>query len=313
MKVLIAEDDAVSRRVAEVFLRKWEYEVTSATNGTEAWEALEAPDAPRLVLLDWMMPGLEGVEICRRLRAKTVRPYVYIVLLTARGQKQNLLDGLEAGADDYLTKPFEPEELRARLRVGQRILAVQDELIAARDALLYQATHDALTGAYNRGESLEFLSRELGRGLREGRPVGVALADIDHFKQVNDAYGHLTGDAVLREVTRRLSAVVRSYDCIGRYGGEEFLIVLPSVTADVTFQRAQAIREIIGRSPFRIEAREIRITASLGAAASDATAGCEAERLLGAADAALYRAKQRGRDCVEFATAEDFVPAPAAK
>ncbi|MGH9863924.1 MAG: response regulator, partial [Candidatus Acidiferrales bacterium] len=182
MKILIAEDDPVSRRLLEAFLRKWGYAVVAVAKGDDAWALLEAEDPPRLAILDWMMPGIEGIEICRRVRERSGRPYTFMILLTARGQKQSLLAGMKAGADDYLSKPFDAEELRARLQVGERILKVQDELIAARDALHFQATHDVLTGVASRGAAFEFLVRELARSYREKKLVGIVLADLDHFK-----------------------------------------------------------------------------------------------------------------------------------
>src|SRR5208282_5360448 len=182
-RILIAEDDPVSRRLLELFLVKWGFEVSIATTGTEALQMLERLDAPRLAILDWMMPGMEGVQVCQKLRETADRKYVYILLLTARTQKEDLLQGLESGADDYLTKPFDAQELRARLRVGQRILDLQESLIAARDELRFQATHDILTGVYNRGVVLEAVQRERSRQVRAGGSFGVILADLDHFKQ----------------------------------------------------------------------------------------------------------------------------------
>jgi DNA-binding response OmpR family regulator len=159
-KVLIAEDDPISRRLLEAFLTRWGYEVAVVTSGTEALQALEKKDAPRLAVLDWMMPGLEGVQVCQRIRERKDRPYVYILLLSARAQKDDLLHGLESGADDYLTKPFDAQELRARLHVGQRILQLQDGLMVAGEELLFRATHDSLTGISNRAVILDALRRE---------------------------------------------------------------------------------------------------------------------------------------------------------
>jgi two-component system cell cycle response regulator len=204
-KVLIAEDDPISRRLLEAFLTRWGYEVAVATSGTEALQALEKKDAPRLAVLDWMMPGLEGVQVCQRIRERKDRPYVYILLLSARAQKDDLLHGLESGADDYLTKPFDAQELRARLHVGQRILQLQDGLMVAGEELLFRATHDSLTGISNRAVILDALRRERSRQVRGNGSFGIVLLDVDHFKQVNDTYGHLCGDAVLKEIVRRIT------------------------------------------------------------------------------------------------------------
>ena len=311
MKTLIAEDDLVSRRLLEASLSKWGYEVIVAGDGAAAWSILEQDDAPRLALLDWMMPELDGVEICKRVRRREGRPYVYIVLLTAKSEKQDLLKALDAGADEYLTKPFDAEELQARLHGGRRILELQDELIAAREALRYQATHDALTGVYSRGEILNVLRREAERSRRRQLSLGLVLADLDHFKMVNDTYGHLTGDAALRESASRMESAVRAYDVVGRYGGEEFLIVVPASDEAGTLALAERIRQSITNRPIAAPAGEIFVTASLGVAVSGGTEGIEPEALLHAADIALYRAKQAGRNRSELANPADLVATPS--
>src|SRR5690349_18177056 len=219
-RILIAEDDPLSRRMLQSFLAKWDYEVIAAGTGTEALAALEQENAPPLAVLDWMMPGMEGPEVCREIRRHPERRYVYVILLTARSQKEDLLKGLEAGADDYLTKPFDAQEFRARLRVGQRILDLQHNLLTATDELRFRATHDMLTGICNRASVLDALAREGSRQEREGGSFGVIMADLDHFKSVNDTYGHMAGDIVLKEAARRMTACVRPYDTVGRYGGE---------------------------------------------------------------------------------------------
>src|SRR6204780_2992449 len=184
-KILIAEDDPISRRLLEVFLTRWGYDVAVAASGTEALDLLDQIHAPRLAVLDWMMPGLEGVQVCRKIRERKDRPYVYILLLSARAQKEDLLLGLESGADDYLTKPFDAQELRARLHVGQRILQLQDGLMVAGEELLFRATHDSLTGISNRAVILDALRRERSRQVRGNGSFGIVLLDVDHFKQVN--------------------------------------------------------------------------------------------------------------------------------
>ncbi|MGH9561550.1 MAG: response regulator, partial [Terracidiphilus sp.] len=174
-RILVAEDDAISRRMLQAFLTKWGYRVDVAADGTEAFAALEEPNCPQLAVLDWMMPGLEGPEVCRKVRELADRPYTYILLLTARGQKDDLLRGLESGADDYLTKPFDSQELRARLRVGERILDLQRNLIAAREELRFRATHDVLTGIPNRAAVMEATQRECSRQIRDGGPFSVII------------------------------------------------------------------------------------------------------------------------------------------
>jgi two-component system cell cycle response regulator len=204
MRILIAEDDPVSRRLLEAKLVNWGYEVVVTRDGNEAWQALQADDAPRLAILDWMMPGRDGVAVCREVRKGKGEPYTYLILLTAQAREEDLVTGMEAGADDYIAKPFKSSELKVRLRAGRRIIELQSELIAAREALRAQATHDPLTGLWNHEEILRILGLELVRAKREGRHVGVIMADLDHFKRVNDTYGHMGGDAVLRAAAKTM-------------------------------------------------------------------------------------------------------------
>jgi two-component system, cell cycle response regulator len=306
VKVLIAEDDMVSRRLLEAMLTKWGYEVTVTRDGVEAWEVLQGADAPSLAILDWMMPGIDGVEVCRNVRQRGQEPYIYLLLLTTKGRKENIIEGLDAGADDYLTKPFDPQELQVRLRTGMRIVKLQAEIIEAREALRVQATHDALTGVWNRRAILEMLGTELVRSSRDDLPVAVAMADLDHFKRINDTYGHVAGDAVLREAVSRMRALLRPYDAMGRYGGEEFLVVLPGCTAQDAFRLAERLRIGISQEPMVIPGGTIEVTGSLGVATNDMTAALDATALIHVADTALYRAKAGGRNRVEVATATDL-------
>ncbi len=307
MQILVADDDAVSRRLLEGYLRKWEFDVLSAADGAEAWRVLRSKDTPRLALLDWMMPGLDGIEICRQVRQRSSQPYVYVILLTGRSEKQDVIEGLEAGADDYLTKPFHAQELRARLRVGTRILDLQDTLVSMNETLQFKATHDPLTSLWNRGAILDILQREILRGQREGAPVGVLLGDLDHFKLINDTYGHLAGDDVLREAARRLGASVRAYDAVGRYGGEEFLIVLPGCNPRIASERADQICSVIRSNPIKGSERLLSVTLSVGAVSTDDRRDLDGDALLRAADWALYRAKEQGRDRAVLAGSEDIL------
>lgn len=305
MKILIADDDAVSRELAARLLRKWNYEVLTAEDGRAALEILRAPGAPRLALLDWMMPQLDGPAVCRELRSNPLAAYVYVVLLTSKDDKQDVVEGLDSGADDYLTKPFNSDELKARLRAGTRVLDLEDNLVKAREVLRFKASHDALTGVWNRGAVLELLQRELWRTEREGGSLAVLLVDLDHFKAVNDTMGHVSGDDVLRETARRITQAVRSYDLVGRYGGEEFLILLPGCDRDAAEERALRLSSAVSGAPIETTGGQTRVTLSAGVIASKDAPGSDPMSLLRAADAALYRAKAAGRNRVELALASD--------
>jgi len=291
LRILIADDEAGTRLILETLLKKQHYEVVVARDGTEAWAVLERDDTPTLAIIDWMMPGMDGPEICRKIRQTGGTRYVYIIILTAKEQQRDLVIGLDAGADDYLRKPFHPEELRARLRAGERILKLQSDLRA-------QATRDHLTGALNRGTILEILQRELAHSARKKESIAIIMADLDNFKQVNDTHGHLIGDAVLKEAAGRLSAPLRSYDALGRYGGEEFLCVLPGCGRDSAQAIAERMCDAVAAAPVRTSAGDIRINVSLGFALADSAARMKADGLISAADDALYRAKRDGRNRV---------------
>lgn len=299
MQVLLVDDSAVYRKLIGDHLRNWGFGVTLAETGAEAWRVLEQPETPKLVLLDWVLPDMEGIELCRRIRATDLAGYVYTILLTSKEGKQDMLDALQSGADDFVRKPFDEAELKARLLVGKRILDLQDELVAARESMREAATHDSLTGLLNRGEIFGMLERELERARRERKALSVILADIDHFKQVNDSEGHLFGDEALREIARRLHSKLRPYDGVGRYGGEEFLLVLPACDLNGAMQRANELREAIASRPIVSGDAERAITMSMGVALSECIGVKEVETLLSRADSALYAAKNKGRNRVE--------------
>jgi diguanylate cyclase (GGDEF)-like protein len=304
--VLIAEDDPIFRRILESWFKKWDYNVTAVENGLAAWEVLQREDAPRMAILDWMMPGIDGIELCRRIRNRGQGAYLYVLLLTAKDDKQDMIAGLDAGADDYLTKPFNVNELRARVWAGKRILDLQAALIRAQDALQFQADHDRLTTTWNRGAIVDLLIGETERCRRSNGSLGVIMADVDFFKRVNDTHGHLVGDTVLQEVGRRLAAALRSYDSVGRYGGEEFLMIVPGCDALNLVVTAERLRRNIADQPIDTSAGPVAVTISLGLAAAQANESrfVEPEALLRDADAALYTAKARGRNRAEMATAQ---------
>ena len=296
MKVLVAEDEPVSRLRLQAFLSKWGYSVLVAADGAEALRVFHS-ERPRLVVLDRMMPQMDGVDVCRTIRRQAAEPYVYVILLTAQDDSREIIEGFEAGADDYITKPFEVQELEARVRTGARIVELQEQLIAAREQLRIEATHDSLTGLLNRAAFFEGLHKEVVRARRYKTPLALIMADLDHFKAINDRHGHPNGDRVLRETAHRLRASIRGSDVIGRYGGEEFVVAAPDCTPQDARLLAERFRASIGTLPVEIGGEFIFVTMSLGVAAT--TEMDDADRLLQVADDALYRAKNAGRNTVE--------------
>jgi diguanylate cyclase (GGDEF)-like protein len=301
MRVLIAEDEPVSRRMIESQLLRWDYEVQIACDGFEALQILQQADAPKLAVIDWLMPGVDGIQLCQKIRQVKTDSYTYVLLLTGKHTQEDVVTGLEAGADDYLTKPFDPSELRMRLRTGKRILHLMDQLVAARESLRSLASHDGLTGLWNRSAILEILGNELGRAERHGSSLGLILFDIDHFKQINDAHGHLTGDHVLTEIAHVARSQTRPYDAVGRYGGEEFVVVLPGCDELTAVSHAERLRTAISRAVVKAgNEQEVSITASFGVTVVERNSTPTVEAMVQAADTALYRAKDSGRDKVEF-------------
>ncbi len=298
--VLIADDDAMFRRILQTWLESWGYHVIVAEDGAKAWSILQQEHSPEMMILDWVMPEIDGIQLCRKVRDRQSAAYQYILLATGKDDKKDVVKGLEAGADDYLTKPFDREELRARLLVGKRILTLQQDLVNAREELRFQAMHDALTGIWNRGAVMDLLHRELERGARAKTSTSILMLDLDHFKKINDTHGHLAGDTVLREVANRIAQAIRPYDLVGRYGGEEFLVVLSSCD-DIQVQKsANRIRLAISSAPIPGSSSEILVTASIGATVATGfgvEANSETDLLL-AADGALYKAKSSGRNRV---------------
>ena len=301
MKVLIADDDPISRHMLEKLLERGGYEVIVAKDGDEAARILASSDSPKLAVLDWIMPGLDGIQLCHRIRHGKSEPYTYILMCTVKRQQRDIVAGLEAGADDYVTKPYDPDELRLRLRTGKRILYLQDQLIGAREAMREQATRDSLTGFWNRASILDILSQELSRSQRQGARFSVVLVDLDLFKQINDVHGHQVGDRVLRQVSQAMRASKRNYDSIGRYGGEEFLVVLPDCDEPNAVMQAERLRATVEQMSIETPSGPIHTTASFGVAAFNKQTCPDSIDLIQAADEALYRAKRNGRNRVEVA------------
>lgn len=300
MRVLIADDHRDSAETLAFLLRVRGFEPVLVYDGITALDMLQTTDSPVLALLDWNMPGLNGTDICRAIRQDTARPYTYIIMVTGLGSKEQMLEGLNAGADDYLLKPVQTNELHARLNAGKRILELQDQLLRTQNLLREQATRDCLTGVWNRAMILDILNRELLRGRREGRPLTVIMADVDHFKNINDTLGHLVGDKVLYQTAQRMVTVVRPYDTVGRFGGEEFLVVLSGCNFDVSMALAERLRDCVGAEPVLSDGIAVPVTISLGVAVWNRHSS--AQQLLEAADHALYQAKAEGRNRVVAAS-----------
>jgi diguanylate cyclase (GGDEF)-like protein len=293
MQVLIADDCSTARRLLQALVEQWGYEVRLAQDGAEALAALLAEDGPALAILDRSMPGLDGVEVCRRIRERRGGRYVYVILLTASTGREHVVEALAAGADDYVGKPFDDGELEVRLRAGRRVVELEQRLRTT-------ASYDALTGVWNRGAVREYLDQQLARSRREGTPLAVLLCDLDHFKRINDRHGHGTGDNVLREVAKRIRQSLRAYDGVGRYGGEEFLLVLSGIDPANARIVAERIRQCVCAGPVASGSRELAVTLSMGLACGGGRE-VDAQTLVRLADEALYRAKRAGRNRVEVA------------
>lgn len=297
-RLLIADDDRLFRRYVRAMASQWGYEVEEAKDGLEAWEHLTSLDPPDIAVLDWTMPGLDGTEICRRMRFRRNVQSTYLLLVSARSTKQDMIAGLRSGADDYLVKPVDLAEMEARLLVGMRSVELRNDLEASRERLLKEATHDVLTEILNRRGIVEALKREFARSSRSGSPVSVALIDVDHFKRVNDTWGHQAGDMVLSTLAERFSSGLRKYDMVGRFGGEEFLLLLPGSDGREATQTAERIRKIVRQTRFDSGVGDLRVTISAGVASKSAS-DSDPTDLLRRADNALYLAKESGRDRVE--------------
>jgi two-component system cell cycle response regulator len=293
MKILIAEDDPVSRRVLEANLVEWGYDVMIASDGSEAWELLQKPGAPNLVISDWMMPHMDGLELCRRIRQMEKSGYIYFIILTAKGRKEDIIEGLEAGADDFLIKPFDRQELKYRAKIGERIINLELRILEL-------ANTDALTGVLNRRAFMERMEQEIHRSLREGVPFSLILTDIDYFKKVNDRHGHQVGDLVLQRFTERLSESSRPYDFVGRYGGEEFVVCLPGADISQAGSVAERMRRRVEEMRITLpdSSQSIRITGSFGVASLRAGSEETVDLITGRADDTMYRAKREGRNRV---------------
>lgn len=291
-RILIADDKAVNRHMLKSMVEEMGMESIEAHDGEEACNILKREDAPQIVLLDWVMPKLNGLEICRRiaLERSQSQKYRYIILVTSKDKDDEISEGFLAGADDYITRPFNRNELRMRLSVGVRIVQMQRDLLK----LLHW---DPLTNALNRRAALERLDEEIKRSTRSQSPLSIAMLDIDHFKQINDTHGHLVGDMVLKEVVTRIFHSVSSYDLIGRYGGDEFILLFPNTKlADATLTCSH-IQKSFTQNPIVSADLKLFVTVSIGVTSQNNVSDL-ADTLIHHADDALYKAKRQGRNQV---------------
>lgn len=299
MLVLIAEDDLIAREVLRRRLLRMGYEVHEATNGQEALSSMQKLPVQCLIT-DWMMPILDGLELVERVRKGDFKQYVYIILLTSRTDVDDMVAGLEAGADDYLVKPFHERELRARLGIAERIINLEQSLREARDEMELLATRDALTELYNRRTITEHAASELERARREEKQLAFVLLDVDHFKTVNDRFGHLVGDDALRQIAQVLRESRRQYDWVGRWGGEEFLVILPNTTRQQAYEVAERLRKRIADQHLQVQGKQQNLSASFGIAVAEPGHTYSLDFLLQQADHALYQAKAGGRNQVKL-------------
>ncbi len=297
MRILVADDSRIARMEICASLLGWGHDVVQAEDGTEALRVLRTDTSITIALVDWMMPGMDGIDVCRRLRAIPDIPYVYMISITSRNGRDDLIYALEAGFDDFIAKPVDRAELNARLLVGRRIADLQRRLLDSCEQSQFRATHDALTGIWNRAAILEFLRAQLALSIRKASDLSVLVVDVDHFKKVNDTYGHSSGDFVLTHLAQTMSSVVRASDWVGRYGGEEFLVILPE-TSDA-YRVAERIRSAVENSPLHCGSHTISATVSIGIASTQYLTDASVGKLVEIADEAMYRAKSKGRNCID--------------
>ena len=301
MKILIAEDDPASNALLKSLLFRWGYDIVTTFDGTETWKALQEKEAPQIALIDWMMPGIDGLEVCKRLREeeKGSDRYTYVIMVTAKGEKEDVVNGIDAGADDYIIKPFNKEELRARLRTGQRITELQTALRAANRKLLLMSRLDPLTGALSRSAILDDLDLALYRCRREKLPLSISLIDIDNLKAVNERAGRLAGDRVLQESVRRITTCLRRTDCFGRYDTDSFLAILSGVNRATGMEVCLRIREAVALKEIGTDKNSLPVTVSQCLAVWDGKS--TVQEFIIAAERALSATIDRGPSRIEAA------------
>lgn len=309
--ILLVDDDRFMRTVLCQTLQDAGYRVSQASNGREALELCSTHYFP-IIMSDWVMPEMDGIEFCRTFRTRPAASYSYLILLTSQDGKDKLITGLEAGADEYLTKPVNEAELMVRLKTAQRILDLESSLQKSLEEIKQLSMHDALTGAFNRGYLDQHLPNEILRADRYIRDVSLIMMDLDHFKKINDTWGHQAGDAVLQHCTRIIAGTIRhEVDWVARYGGEEFVLILPETDQTGCSVVAERLRSLIAANPCCFKDESIMFTASFGTVtrkSSDESTCSTADLLLNQADQCLYQAKQQGRNRVVAAQCKGELP-----
>jgi diguanylate cyclase (GGDEF)-like protein len=297
MKILIVEDESIFRRMVRKNLLEAGYDVVEAEDGHAAWELFQR-ESFQFVITDWMMPKMNGPELAQNIRMSGQKNYTYIIMLTAMDDKDNVIFGIESGADEYLTKPFNSRELKARVASGMRILKLEEQLIQAREQMESLAMHDGLTGLLNRRAIEEYAEAEFNLADRKECVMSAILVDIDHFKGINDRYGHKVGDHALQQVAKALREDLRKYDRVGHWGGEEFILILPDTLLQDAVMVAERIRLKTAETQISLENGEtFSVHISLGVACT-ASQFQSLTKFIDAADQALYQSKQSGRNRV---------------
>lgn len=302
MKILVVDDEQFERRLIEKTLARLGHDIMTAKSGAEAWERIQQEHV-RFVITDWNMPGVDGIQLIQKIRSSQLSGYVYVILVTSNDRSEEVVAGLYSGADDYLTKPFNPPELEARVAVGERVLTLEDNLVKAKQQLEKLAMVDSLTGLMNRRAIYKFTRGELERARRIADPISVIFLDIDKFKSINDHHGHLVGDEALKLVSQVIRQRSRTYDGVGRWAGDEFMVVLPGTRPQDAEKAAQRIIEGIATTPLVLpDNKSIQIHASAGVASIQKMTNASnlLDSLIQAADEALYRAKAAGGDQVQM-------------